>query len=199
MSINSELLRLSKTPAFQKRVQTEYAAAKKAGKPFGVQGTGSSIGSFSLGSIDPATAQQYIDKIILRVEAVVTQHFPGTTSGMFNIVGPIPQPDGKSVYQLSFKPHAVHRESLYSQGYPEGLTNVVMLYSHGGKPNRHAVYEGGIVRGRSNKHVSFNHGRYLPKGYTIHPDPFLRDCIAAINAEMAKDGVTVTLNPVYYP
>lgn len=198
MSINSELLKLSQSPAFQKRVRAEYAATKKAGRPFGTQSSAAGIGSFSLGS-DTDASRAMVDEILKRIRTAIETKFPYIDAKLFRVYGPFEAKDGRDEYRIFFEPEAVHRESLYHEGYPDGLENIILLYSKGGKPNKHAVYEHGIVRGRSNTHVSFNRGLYLSKGYTVHSDPFLRNGIAAINAEMAKDGVTVILNPAYYP
>ena len=198
MSIESELLRLSKSPAFQQRVRAEYEAAKKAGRAFGTQATAPGIGSFTLGP-DSEESRKTVDMVLKRIRSVIETRFPYIDAKLFRVYGPFTAQDGRDEYRVFFEPAAVHRESLYNEGYPDGLENIILLYSKGGKPNKHAVYEHGIVRGRSNKYVSFNRGLYLSKGYTVHPDPFLRNGIAAINAEMAKDGITVVLHPAYYP
>ena len=197
--INAALLKMSKDPAFQKKVTSAYQTAKKQGLQFGSAPTGAGIGYFNAGA-GTDDAEATYRQIVDRIKNVVQDRFPNIAYSMFDVNGPIDDGQGHLRWELTFRPSYVQRDSLYQEGYPDGLENVVLLYSHGGKPNKHKVYSSTTVpRGRSTKQVWYVPTLSLPKGYQVRPDPFLRNCVAAINAEMAKDGVTVTLDPAYYP
>lgn len=198
-TINAMLLRLSKDPSFQKKVAAAYNAAQQSGQSFGRAATSGGIGFFGVDNgVEDADAT--MRDVVNRIAVAVQQRFPNIAYSMFDIVGPINDGHGYMQYELRFRPSYVQRDSLYQHGYPDGLENVVMLYSHGGKPNRNKVYnEHRVLRGRSSEHVRYNRVLRLPKGYQVKPDPFLRDCVAQINAELNKDGVKVVLAPAYYP
>lgn len=226
MSINDQLLKLSKNPSFQKRVQAEYAAAKKANRPFGSRSGGPGIGSFDLG-VDAEAGRQRVDGILERIRAAIQTKLPYIDANLFRIYGPYEATDGRDEYRVFFEPEAVHRESLYREGYPDGLENIVLFFSKGMKApaknpvwnraaqewnyNRRKVTLARKMRGKGymttyqrwtpQYESNYRQGAhyFIPGGWQRRPDSFLIDCIAAINAEMTKDGVTVTLNPVYYP
>lgn len=222
MSIKSELLRLSQTPAFQKRVQTEAAAAKKAGRQFGIKSTAPGIGSFDLG-IDEAACKERVNEIIALVEEIIISRLPSMKNDMFRVYGPFEAANGRQEYRLFFKPEVVHRESLYHEGYPDGLENIVLLYSHGSKVAKNPVWNRAAMEWDYNTRTLYRkqrkgsglspytqgphqHGEYragqhyfIPGGWQRDPDPFLTWGVDVINRMMSKDNVTVTLAPAYYP
>lgn len=226
MSINSELLKLSQRPAFQKRVRAEYAAAKKAGRPFGTQSSSAGIGSFSLGS-DTDASRAMVDEILKRIRTAIETKFPYIDAKLFRVYGPFEAKDGRDEYRIFFEPDAVHRESLYHEGYPDGLENIILFYSKGMKePAKNPVWNRAALEWNYNRQTrtlarkmrkqgymttyqrkdpqqvaEYRAGShyFIPAGWKREPDPFLINGIAAINAEMAKDGVTVILDPAYYP
>lgn len=226
MSIESELLRLSKSPAFQQKVRAEYAAAKKAGRAFGTQATTPGIGSFTLGS-DSEESRKTVDMVLKRIRSVIETKFPYIDAKLFRVYGPFTAQDGRDEYRIFFEPEAVHRESLYHEGYPDGLENIILFYSKGMKEpaknpvwnraalewnynrqtrtlNRKARKGDGVVtyqRKDPQQVAEYRAGAhyFIPAGWQRMPDPFLIQGIAAINAELAKDGITVVLHPAYYP
>lgn len=223
MSIKSELLRLSQTPAFQKRVQAEAIAAKKAGRQFGTRSTAQGIGSFDLG-IDTEAGRIKVDEILLRIKATIKTKLPHIDENLFRIYGPFNASDGKEEYRIFFEPEAVHRESLYHEGYPDGLENVVLFFSKGMKePAKNPVWNRGALEWDYNSRTLYRKARgkhgmtaytqgphryaeyragahyFIPAGWQRMPDPFLIDCVEKINEGVEKDGVKVTLAPAYYP
>lgn len=226
MSIESELLRLSKDPAFQKRVRAEYAAAKRAGRQFGSTSSTPGIGSFALGR-DEGSERAQVENILKRIREAIKTKLPYIDSKLFRVYGPFESKDGRDEYRVFFEPEAVHRESLYHEGYPDGLENIVLLYSKGMKePAKNPVWNRAALEWNYNRKpvtlarkmrgqgymttyqrkppqqvAEYRAGAhyFIPAGWQRMPDPFLINAVAAINAEMAKDGVTVVLDPAYYP
>lgn len=226
MSIESELLRLSKDPAFQKRIRAEYTSAKTAGRQFGSTSSTPGIGNFNLGRDEGAERVQ-VENILKRIRAAIKTKLPYIDSKLFRIYGPFESKDGRGEYRIFFEPEAVHRESLYHEGYPDGLENIVLFYSKGMKePAKNPVWNRAALEWNYNRKTRTMNRKmrkqdsvttyqrkdpqqvaeyragahyFIPAGWQRMPDPFLIDAIAAINAEMANDGVTVVLNPVYYP
>lgn len=223
MSISSELLRLSKDPVFQQKVRAEYASAKKAGRTFGSRVSSPGIGSFFLGP-DEEVGRAQVEKILERIREAIKTKLPYIDSKLFRVYGPFESKDGRDEYRIFFEPEAVHRESLYREGYPNGLENIVLFYSKGMKePAKNPVWNRGALEWNYNSRTLYRKARgksgttaytqgphqyaeyragahyFIPPGWQRMPDPFLINAVAAINAEMAKDGVTVVLAPAYYP
>lgn len=96
--------------------------------------------------------------------------------------------DGDYVVELKWNPTAIHRESLYDSddgGYPDGVENIVALFSKGVNPIRHDVF-GDYMWGRY-WHESIRY--FIPQGWSREADPFLKNAIDAYNAAHKKDGV----------
>ena len=183
MSIEDQLKVLEKDPAFRKRVNAARNAAIQSGKSFGQwNGAGGVVGS-------PAETKKYLDEILRRIDSAVRTRFPNMASNIFNVSGPTTTKDGFYEYLVIFDPSAVHRDSLYRAGYPEGLENVVALYSHGSNPTKNPVWENlaGTTR------------RFIPAGWQARPDAFLRSCIDTLNSEFTDKNIRVILDAKYYP
>lgn len=224
--INGFLTKLASDPKFKQQVAKNQASAKKAGLPYGrpVSGAGFSIAA---GALEEAEAKVKVSEITKRLENAIHERLPSISENMFNIYGPFELPDGRWQFRIFFKADVVHRESLYHEGYPDGLENLVLFYSKGMKEpaknpvwnraalewnyNRTPVTMSRKIRGQ-NKTTTYQRRPpqqvaeyragahyFIPAGWQRMPDPFLIDAIAAINAEMAKDDITVVLHPAYYP
>ena len=102
--------------------------------------------------------------------------------------------DGDYTVELRWNPIAVHRESLYEEGYPEGIENIVALFSTGTKVSRHAVF-GYWSGGRSLYASAFT--TYIPENTFRDPDPFISNAVSAFNNAHKKDGVTLIAPPKY--
>ena len=100
--------------------------------------------------------------------------------------------DGDYEIELRWKPEAIHRESLYEEGYPEGLENIVALFSTGNKPLRHSVL--GL---KKEKWSLMYHQYYIPAGYQRAADPFISKAVAAFNAKYAKNNVVLIAPDIY--
>lgn len=223
MSIKTELLRLSQSPEFQKQVRSAYAAAQRSGVAFGTKSSTPGIGSFSLGS-DPKANRERVETILQRIREGIQTRLPYIDVNLFRVYGPFQSKDGREEYRIFFEPEAVHRESLYHEGYPDGLENIVLFYSKGMKaPAKNPVWNRGALEWNYNSRTLYRKARgqhgmtaytqgphqyaeyragrhyFIPGGWQRMPDPFLIDCIAMLNEEMAKDDITVVLAPAYYP
>lgn len=177
MSIADQLKKLEKDPAFQKKVAAARVAARKAGKPFGQS---------SVGVSDEAEARMRVDQILAQIHSAITTVLPHMPRDMFQIINAGVTASGEYRFVIFFKPEMVHRESLYRAGYPDGLGNIVALYSHGSEPIKNPVWN-------NERHI------FIPSGWHKEPDPFLTNAVSAINAQMNKDGVRVILDAKYYP
>lgn len=195
MSIADQLKKLEKDPKFQKRVSAARVAARKSGKPFGKSAVGVS---------DEAEARLHIDTILNKIHAAILTVLPHMPREMFEVYKLPVTANGEYHFVIYFKAEAVHRESLYREGYPDGLENIVALYSHGSEPTKKAVWNRGASEwdyGTKRQHVEYRQGRhyFIAAGWYKEPDPFLIDAVAAINAQMNKNGIRVKLDAKYYP
>lgn len=111
--------------------------------------------------------------------------------------------DGTFLFKLAWNPHAVHRDSLYTDEYPDGISDIVALFHTGYKAKNNvygywdshsprsgdagdmrSVYEPGIYK--------FVWVRSKPERA---PSTFLTDAINAFNLAHKDDGVVVELLP----
>lgn len=194
MSIESCLKALEKSSAFQAKVKAAHKAALKSGKTFGR----------SVRAADHAEIQQQVDSILQAVRVTVQENFPSIPADMFRVYGPFPANDGCYEYRIFFEPSTVHRESLYHEGYPDGLENVLVLYSHGSKPAKNPVWNTAAREWDYNRKRQFGEYRqgrhiFIREGWHVEPNSFLRDRIDALNAQYAKDNVKIRLDSRYYP
>lgn len=195
MSIAEQLKKLEKDPNFQKRVAAARTAARKAGKPFGRSAVGVS---------DEAGARMRVNQILEQIYSAITTVLPHMPRDMFEIFNTGVTASGEYRFVIFFKPETIHRESLYHAGYPDGLENIVALYSHGSEPTKKSVWNRGALEwdyGRKRQYAEYRHGRhiFIAAGWHKEPDPFLINVVSAINAQMNKDGVRVILDAKYYP
>ncbi len=81
---------------------------------------------------------------------------------------PVVNKGGRLSMKISFREGSLHRESLYEDGYPEGLSNIVLLFARGyhasdyayglwGLPNQTWYGGSGFVSVRSRKDREPNH------------------------------------------
>lgn len=198
MSLEDKIKALEKSPAFQKKVAEARKAAIKSGKPFG---SGSGAGGVVA---DEAASRKIVDEILAKVDAVIVAKFPNMPNNLFEVYGPFATKDGFYEYRIFFNPAAIHRRSLYHGGYPDGLENVIALYSHGSEPTKKPVWNNAGLEWDyrlKRQHGEYAEGQhyFIPAGYYKRPDDFLRSCIDILNAEYADKNIKITLDKKYYP
>lgn len=192
MSIADQLKKLEKDPAFQKKIKDKRLAAMKNGQSFGKAINGVS---------SEEEARRLFDRVINEVRNAIDEMFRGNSGVFVNGYGPTVTANGEYRFEIYFR--NVHRESLYPEGYPEGLENIVALFSKGSKPSKNAVWNRQEImiwnkkQDRPGEYRLGQHG-FFPKGYQTMPHPQLRDAIDRLNQTMKYQGVKVVLDPIYY-
>ena len=197
MSIADQLKKLEKDPEFQKRIKVARMEARRKGRPFGTS---------SVGVSEETEARAILNKILDRLYIAISGKFPQMPREVLRLSGPIVTLKGEYQYVINFEPALVHRESLYREGYPDGLENIIALFSHGSKPSKNAVWNRVELEDWNYKYGHQEKGTYrlgrhsfIQKGFQTQPDPFLRNEIMALNDELNKMGITIILDPKYYP
>lgn len=111
---------------------------------------------------------------------------------------PVMNNDGDYIVELKWNPKAIHRESLYRPGYPDGIENIVALHSTGYMAEKPVF---GYWRGH---HTNYNvTGTYGPYGgwakslQAREPDPFISFAVSMFNNTYRKNGVILTAPPIY--
>lgn len=193
-----ELLAFLGRSDMKSAMHKHVVAARKNGVRFG---TGGGVAT------DEDEAKSLIEKrVIPRLESAIIARIPSMKkSKMFKpVAAPAVTSDGAYAFTICFEPSALTRDSLYGiYGDPvgDGLDNVVAYLSHGAKPLKH--YIAGYWTSRAGKRLPNGKANvprvFLPKGYERMSDPFLVNAVAAINAELKQDGVTVILEDEYLP
>lgn len=88
---------------------------------------------------------------------------------------------------------AIHRDSLYMDGYPDGVKNIVALFSTGTRPSKN------FVAGYWKTAASGMYWYYrIPAGWSRAADPFLKEAIEKFNASHREDGVILIAPDKYY-
>lgn len=199
MSIESKLQGYFQTSVFQSRCQSHYKAAIASGKSFGSRKGGAS----GIGAND-AEARKYVDEILEFIRQTIVAKFPNMPADLFRVYGPFQTNSGFYEYRIFFEPAAVHRESLYHEGYPDGLENIIALYSHGSSPAKNPVWNRAAFEwdyNRKRQYGEYRMGRhiFIQNGWWIDPEPFLTSAIAVLNNMYASKNIKVKLDPKYYP
>lgn len=89
--------------------------------------------------------------------------------------------NGDFVVRLSWNPESIHRESLYREGYPNGVEDIVAVFTSS-KERRNHVY--GYWHGSTEKIRSRKAARR---------DTFIQDAINAFNASHRGDRVKIII------
>ena len=107
--------------------------------------------------------------------------------------------DGSFQFLLGWNPYAVHRDSLYDEEYPDGIEDIVGLFTTGyqaknqvyGWWDHHYYAYASSYSGRSaGFDTMWTRSRQVRSG-----DPFLQTAIDKFNAEHKKDGVHLEILP----
>ncbi len=166
MSIESELKKWASSPAGKKRIAEERAKKLRAGQKFG---QGSS-------SVSVEQAKKMGDEM----RDILYAHLPvglkaSISTGDIIVSAPKVQADGSMLVELSFRPEALERESLDPEKYPEGVDNIIRLFSHGYTAH-------GDVWGMWHGHEQWNLRHRAA-------DPFMQDAVDEFNALHGGAGV----------
>lgn len=111
--------------------------------------------------------------------------------------------DGDYEVELAWNPAAIHRTSLYEDGYPEGVQDIVALLSTGYRAHAPVwgYWDGHTASSldlRSITGTDAKHTSAWQKSLTYRAaDPFLQVAVAAFNAAHTKDHVKIKLGPQY--
>lgn len=166
MSIEAELKKWAKSPAGQKRIAEERAKKLKSGQKFGQVSGGMSI--------EQARKMGEEMRDILYANLPAGLKVSISTSDII-VSAPMVQKDGSILVELSFREEALERESLDPGKYPEGVDNIVRLFTHGYTAH-------GDVVGMWHGHEQWN---------LLHrnPDPFMQNAVDEFNALHGGAGV----------
>lgn len=159
MSIESELKKWANSPAGKKRIAEEKAKKLKAGQKFGQGSNGVSI--------EQAKKMGEEMRDILYANLPVGLKASVRTSDII-VSAPKVQADGSMLVELNFRPEALERESLDPEKYPEGVDNIIRLFSHGYTAH-------GDVVGMWHGHEQWNLRHR-------NADPFMQNAVDEFNA-----------------
>lgn len=178
MTFDEQVAKYLKRPAIQAQIKAHY---KKTG------GSAEDITQV-IGYAQKAVAA-IIDSLPYELKGGSSR--PITTTDL--IIGePRLNDNGDFEVELRWNPDAIHRESLYEEGYPEGLEDIVSLFSTGSKLSKNWVAGYGKYRDFGYRYF------YIPKGTYREPDPFISHAVSAFNAAHAKDHVVLIAPKEYY-
>ena len=174
MTFDEQVKAFLNTPAMKAKVKAHY---KKMG--------GSAEGEAAAA----AYAQEAILAIITSLPASLKRGPRAIKVSDLVASTPILNNNGDYEVELKWNAKAIHRDSLYDadEGYPDGVENIVALFSTGTKPTRHDVF--GDHMWGTFWHESSRY--FIPQGYSKQSDPFISNAVAAFNAAHEKDGVVL--------
>lgn len=179
MSLQKELDKFLKSPAGQKRVAEARTAALKAGKKFGVG--------------DSAVSTQKAIRYAEELRDIVWSALPpvlktgenGLEINDIRIGKPTVLANGDIEVGLTFDKDAVHRDSLYPEGNPEGVDNIVRLFSVGYSTDRRVF--------------GYWEGKKIPSAMRLGGSAFMQRAVDEFNYRHAGNGTKATLDPSYNP
>lgn len=159
MSIESKLAAFLKSPAGEKKIAEAKKSAVKEGRPFG-QPSGTVISKAAAA------------KAGHEMREILHQHLVAAGLGSISLQDiyvsePKPYKDGYEV-AVWFEPDAVKRASLDPYRFPEGVDNIVRLFSHGWDT-------------RDGRVSGIWHGEYTYNKTISEPKPFMQEAVNAFN------------------
>lgn len=196
MSLEQQLEKFSTTDKWKKLIKN----AKVGGSSASSKGR-QSTKSIGMGDVE------IVSDILTELLMAIKTKFPEMSSSMFNIydMGYRGDTRGRNEYRVYF--HNVGRPSIYPEGYPDGLENVLALFSHGSEPSKNAVWDkpglewnfGKRGRGIRKQRREYRKGYhiFIQQGWYKKPDPFL---INAVERLLSKyPDADIILDRKYYP
>ncbi len=179
MSLQTELDKFLKSATGRKKVAEARTAALKAGKKFGVG--------------DSAVSTQKAIKHAEELREIVWDALPPVLKWGENAIDindihigkPTVLANGDIEVDLTFDRDAVHRDSLYPEKYPEGVDNIVRLFSVGYSTDQR-------VFGRWK-------GENIPSALRLGGSAFMQQAVAEFNDKYTSNGTKATLDPSYNP
>lgn len=166
MSLEAELKKWMADPKNQKRIAEAKAQKLKAGQKFG-QGSGAV-------SIEQARKMGEEMRDILYVNLPSGLKASISTSDII-VSAPKVQADGSMLVELSFRQEALERKSLDPEKYPEGVDNIIRLFSRGYTAH-------GDVVGMWHGHEQWNLRHRAA-------DPFMQNAVDEFNALHGGAGI----------
>lgn len=166
MSLEAELKKWMADPKDKKRIADAKAKKLKSGQKFG-QGSNSV-------SIEQAKKMGEEMRDILYANLPVGLQASISASDII-VSAPKVQADGSMLVELNFRPEALERESLDPEKYPEGVDNIIRLFSHGYTAH-------GDVVGMWHGHEQWNLRHR-------NADPFMQNAVDEFNALHGGAGV----------
>ena len=107
---------------------------------------------------------------------------------------PTQNADGSFSIALTFDPASVHRDSLYEDGYPDGVDNIVALFNCGWHAKDYAYGYWGVDMGRNVGTMYYN----VRSRKDREPLYFMQDAVNEFNSKYSKKyNVFVTLSNKY--
>lgn len=164
MSIEQELKKFEKTERFQQLVREAKEKAAREGKPFGCPS-----GLVISKEMAAKMAKDFVKKLLINMNNAGLRFYEDDLI----ISTPIPVVGGGYKVDISFDPGSLHRDSLYSAKYPNGVDNIVSLFTHGWDTDGRRVF--------GTWHNSHYQSRMTFKG-----DDFMQRAIDDFNFEMGK-------------
>lgn len=189
--INSFLQRWANTAEGKERIKAFVIKARLSGKP-------TASGETLVGDREMrAMAADFI--------SILQQNMPAQLEGAastldYSNVRQIN--DGYLEIVISFDPDALHKESLYDEGYPKGLENIVALFNNGyhAKNYVYGWWEGHSPTGTALERSSSDDGDFAWVRSRKEREPlnFIQDTVAEFNARYGtKYGATVEVGSDY--
>lgn len=165
MSITDELNKWASSPAGKKRLAEENIKALKAGRSFGKAGK-------SGVQINRAMVKQYaedmIDHILAKLPDSLRDSPTPITRASFN--EPVIKLDGDTFeVKISFRPDAVHRDSLAPDRWEDGIENIAVHLSNGWSAR-------GAVRGEWHGSETWSRAKFSG-------DSFMREAVEDFNQQ----------------
>lgn len=198
MSLDSTLKAHFRSDAWKQKSRAELIAQAKSGK-------GGFASGLSHGVLTADDARLKVEEIVAALQKALPDSIRESISlADFQYTVPSqPDRDGFFHVDITLNPKAVHRESLYDEGYPDGLQNIVQYLSTGQKASRNWVSgayrpSGSWQSANGKTHHLLYRWYYIPAGYTRAGDPFWRDAVDKLNRQLRKENIKVTLSETYY-
>lgn len=129
MSLTDALNKWANSKEGRKKIEAAHRAAIKSGKSFGTVPGGDSLPDFYENEL-----RRLLTKHIREAGFEFDEYIERVGCRWDNA-------RGKWDIQLQFDPAQITRESMYSEGYPDGVYDIVALMNHGYKADDY-VYDG---------------------------------------------------------
>lgn len=117
MSIQNKVDSWIKTPAGKKKIEKVKTIALREGRTFGQD----------MNSI----SKQNVKDIADRMRVILVEKLSNIADVGVFIGDPVIKDNGDATIYINFDSETLHRDSLYQEGYPNGVDNILSLLVHG--------------------------------------------------------------------